>query len=69
MLLNPKRSFNTWLQDVSHKCKQWTMNDYEIALQLHNRLILTRSNFLNNVQMDKEVKSYNFINESFIPYN
>ncbi|WGL59785.1 hypothetical protein QEJ31_14735 [Pigmentibacter sp. JX0631] len=61
-ILNPKRSFDTWQQDISHKCKQWTMKDYEIALHLYNRLILTRSNFLNNIQMNSEIKFCSIIN-------
>ncbi|MGY3802974.1 hypothetical protein ACWNT8_02770 [Pigmentibacter ruber] len=61
-ILKSRKSFNTWLQDVRHKCKQWTMKDYETALQLHNQLILSRSNFLNHVQMNKEVKFYEIIN-------
>ncbi|WGL59762.1 hypothetical protein QEJ31_14615 [Pigmentibacter sp. JX0631] len=61
-IVNPRRSFNTWLQDINHKCKQWTMKDYEIALKLHNQLILTRSNLLNHVQMNREIKFYETIN-------
>ncbi|MGY3804469.1 hypothetical protein ACWNT8_10430 [Pigmentibacter ruber] len=61
-IINPRRSFNTWLQDINHKCKQWTMKDYEIALKLHSQLILTRSNFLNHIQMNKEIKFFETLN-------
>ncbi|KAB8039909.1 hypothetical protein GCL60_06510 [Silvanigrella paludirubra] len=59
--LNPRNSFQTWLQEIKFKSNEWTSEDLILANELRNKLLTIRSNYIlkltnDNLSLSKKNK-------------